>query len=858
MKSNNMVLKKTTSFIKKEYARVAFLALIFIFCILPLVILLFNIKGNDLNYVFSDNTFYNSLKNSLLYSIIAATLSTCLALVVAYFLNKANIRHKKVMVTILTLSMLIPTISIGLGIRTLFGENGFLSKTLGLVIDYNGYFGLIFGSIIISFPPTFLIVYDSLQYENKAPYDVAKITGVSEFKSFFKITLPYLKRPLIAAFFASFTLIFSDYGIPMEVAGNLKTLPMYLYEQVLSTFQYGRGSIVGLFLLIPALLSFLVEILFKDNHSEQRTEALILPSKIFNKITVGICVFITVIMFLPSISFICLAFMKGYPNNISFSFENILNMFTGSYGIGLSKYILNSIAIATITCIIGTIIAFVIAYFTTRIKGKLGRALHFFSIASIAIPGLVLGIGYILIFKDTNGFFYGTIAILVAVNIAHFIGQPYIMAKNCLEKIDKEFEVIGNTLGVSRVKIFFGVILPNSKITIIEMLSYFFINSMITISAVAFLCTYKNQPLAILITSFEKSGNYEMQAVVSLFILILNCIFKLVFILTNKFLLSRTKENVKGNIYMGISRYQFEILTYLEHNGNKMYSTRFLSNELCVSVSRVTKEIEDLMELGWLQENSLGEMSISDKGLEALEPYKVKRAIVLAAGFGSRMAPVTLNTPKPLVRVNGTRIIDTLLDSLIEKEIHDIILIVGYKKEQFQELLEKYPMITVIENSAFNVTNNISSLMQAVEHIDRCYICEADLVISNKDLIRKYEFSSNYLGAKVNETDDWCFYRKHNYIHKYQQGGENCYQAFGISYWDEEDCAKLRMDLKKVYNSRGGKEKFWDAVPLKVCRKNYKVEVRKCSKADIVEIDNFSELVAIDSSYKNYPDHEKY
>ena len=142
--------------------------------------------------------------------------------------------------------------------------------------------------------------------------------------------------------------------------------------------------------------------------------------------------------------------------------------------------------------------------------------------------------------------------------------------------------------------------------------------------------------------------------------------------------------------------------------------------------------------------------------------------------------------------------------------------------------------------------------------IDCCYICEADLYISNPDIINKYEYRSNYLGVKVAETDDWCFKNHDGYVTDYQMGGTDCYRAYGISYWNSEDSEKLKTDLLKVYASRGGKENLWEMVPLKLARKNYKLEVRSCGKEDITEIDNFIELVDLDSSYTRYPGYEDY
>lgn len=841
----------------KNITRLVFLLSIFSFCLLPLILLLFNIKGNDLSYVFKDKNFYSALGSSLLYTFISALLSTFLALFTAYFLNRANIRWKKIYVLFLSISMLVPTLSIGLGFRVLFGTNGFLERMLGIQVDGVGYLGLILGSVVISFPATFLVLYDALRYENKSPYDAASIMGIRTFSTFFKVTLPYLKKPLITAFFACFTLIFADYGIPMELAGKVKTLPMYLYEQINATFKYGRGALIGIFLLIPAVTSFIVDLFLKEDHSDDAQSAMIPRQKKFNIVAIVFIVGVILFLAIPQISFTSLAFMKGYPNNIKFTFDNIANIFSTRVGVGIITYIVNSITIALLTGILGTVLVFVIAYFSTRISGKLGKILHFASIASIAIPGIVLGVGYIFLFKGTNGFFYGTMAILVAVNIIHFMGSPYLMARNSFMKMNKDYEIVGDTLGISKLGIFFKVLVPNSIGTLVEMFSYFFLNSMITISAVAFLCTYKNQPLSILITTYEKTGNYEMQAVVSITILFINVLFKGIITILNHFINKRNNRKLKDDT-MELNRYQFELLTYLDRHGVNKYSQRTLSDDLAVSLGTINKELNFCMDSNFIQMNANGELSVTEEGYKVLEPYKVKKAIILAAGFGSRMAPVTLDTPKPLVKVNGVRIIDTLLDSLVGKGITNIIIVRGYKKEKFDELLEKYPFIKFVDNPDYNVTNNISSLMKVLEYLDNCYICEADLVISNPDLVRKYEYTSNYLGAKVNETDDWCFHKKGLYIDKFQMGGENCYQTYGISYWCEADCKKLKEDAVKVYNSRAGKENFWDNIALKVCKKNYKIEIRKCHKADIIEIDNFSELVALDESYANYPGHENY
>ena len=850
--------KNRYSFDKKNIFRYFYIGLIFLFCFLPLIFLLFNISGNDLSYIFNDRNFHSAVGNSIFYSFIAALISTLLALIVAYYLSRSCVNKifKKIIVLLFMLPMLVPTLSVGLGIRVLFGTNGLLDIMFNIRFEAIGFFGLIVGSAIVSFPPTFLILYDAFEYEDKAPYDAAEVMGIGKVSTFFHITLPFILKPLVTAFLACFTLIFADYGVPMELAGRVKTLPMYLYEQITASYSYGRGAFIGIILIIPALISFVIDLFIKDESRNEATMFKINSKAFFNVITIVVTSLAAIFLIIPEISFISLSFMKGYPNNISFSFDNIANIFNFTHGVGLIQYIKNSVIMSLLVGLFGVIFAYTLAYFSSRFKSRTGKILHFLAISTIAIPGIVLGVGYIFIFKNTKGFFYGTIAILVVVNIIHFLGSPYLMARNCFLKLNMDYETVGSTLGISKFKIFLKVLIPNSLPTLVKMFSYFFLNSMITISAVAFLFTYANEPLSILITTFEKTGNYEMQSVVSLIILIINLLFKGILSIVG-FLINKKIKN-KENYFMELSRHQFNLLAYLEKNGKKHYSQRYLADVLTLSLGTINKLIKELSDLDYVAFDTEDNLCITEKGLKSLEPYRVKRAIILAAGFGSRLAPVTLDTPKPLVKVKGVRIIDTLLDALIAKGIDNIIIVRGYKKEQFDCLLEKYPTIRFVNNDEYNVTNNISSLHKVLDYIDCCYICEADLFITNPDIISKYEYTTCYMGARVEETDDWCFKKSNRYITNYGMGGEDCYQAYGISYWNEKDSKQLRADIEKIYNSRAGKECFWDNVPLIKCKKNYKVEIKKCHKSDIIEIDNFSELVVCDESYKNYKDSDKY
>lgn len=296
---------------------------------------------------------------------------------------------------------------------------------------------------------------------------------------------------------------------------------------------------------------------------------------------------------------------------------------------------------------------------------------------------------------------------------------------------------------------------------------------------------------------------------------------------------------------MALTKKQFDILVLLEANTMSL-SQREIATETGISLGSVNKNLAELDKLSYVQDGKITEL-----GIKALEPYKVKRAVFMAAGFGSRMVPITLNTPKPLVRIKGKRIIDSLLDAVVSAGIKEIYIVRGYLSEQFDQLVKKYPQIVFIENPVYNETNNISSAYFARHLISNSYVFEADLVLYNPKLITKYQYETNYLGVFTDRTEDWCFTTDSNgLIKRMGIGGIDCYHMYGVSYWTKEDGKKFSKHIEEVYNNLpGGKEKYWDQVAFDCFPSEYKIHVRPCSFSDIVEIDTFNELKKIDSNY---------
>lgn len=296
---------------------------------------------------------------------------------------------------------------------------------------------------------------------------------------------------------------------------------------------------------------------------------------------------------------------------------------------------------------------------------------------------------------------------------------------------------------------------------------------------------------------------------------------------------------------MDLTRKQFDVLEALATH-RKTLTQRDLEKLTGHSLGTINRVMKELAERGLAADGA-----ITNDGVNALEPYRAKRAIFIAAGFGTRLVPITFNTPKPLVRVHGVRIIDRLIDACLEAGINEIVIVRGYLGELFDQLLYKYPMIKFLENPVYNEANNISSSLVARYMLSNAYVFEADLLISNPKIIKKYHYTSDFLAIKKARSDDWCFRVKDGIIMEEKVGGEgdDIWQMVGISYWNDADGHKLSQDIQDVYASPGGKERYWEQVPLVYKKEHYAVEVCECHDEDIVEIDTFKELKAIDKTY---------
>lgn len=503
---------------KVDKIRVILMLFFLMALILPLIRMFMNIGQESIEKIFNSDGFGIVIRNSVISAAVATFVSIILAYIGAVCMERVENQLKNIFSVIFVLPMLIPSISHGMGLITLLGNNGVLTRLLKLPGNIYGMQGIIAGAVLYTFPVAFLMLSDVMKYEDYALYEAAEVLGFSKGHQFKAITFPYLKKPLISVVFAVFTLVITDYGVPVMVGGKCNTIASVMYQEVMGQLDFGKGAVYGCFLLIPAVIAFLFDLFSKDNsmlgyYSKDFELNRNLRVKVLSYV---FCVILSLAVLLPIVSFCILGFTTDYPNNLMITVANIgkaMNLKAG-------KYLINSIEIALLTSILGVTIAFIAGYLTARMKSKVSEILHLISVTTAAVPGIVLGLSYVLVFKKS--FIYGTIIILVMVNLIHFFASPYLMLYNSLSKLNDNLEAVGCTLGISRGHMIFDVFIPLCKSTLLEMFAYFFVNCMMTISAVSFLSNTFNKPVALMINQFEAQMQLELAAIVSLSILVVN------------------------------------------------------------------------------------------------------------------------------------------------------------------------------------------------------------------------------------------------------------------------------------------------------------------------------------------------
>lgn len=538
-----------------------------VFLALPMIMVLgqsFTVDGQNgitfSNYaeVLSGKGFLEALGNSLLISVCSALITTLLAFILAYTIHYTNLgrRYKNFIEKAAVLPMLLPTITYGFAIIYSFGNEGLLTKLFGTkLFDIYGFNGLLVGYVIYTLPISFMLLHNAMGYIDKRFMIVSRLMGDSPLQTFRMTILTPLLGTLAASFIQTFFLCFTDFGIPASVGGQFEVIASVLYTEMLGSVpNFGNGAVVALVMIIPSVISITVlHILEKYNVRYNKISPIELKKgrkrdtvfAVFSGVIL-LCVFsIFAVMFV-------VPFVDEWPYRISFTMEHVRAVFEDNTLFGVYT---NSLMVAVITALAGTLLSYGAALVTARstVSGKIKSAIESIALVTNTIPGMVIGLAYLFAFTGTS--LQNTFAILIVCNIVHFFSTPYLMMKNSLSKMNASWETTAMLMGDNWIKTIVRVVTPNAISTLLEVFSYYFVNAMVTVSAVIFLAGARTMVITTKIKELQYFNKYNEIFVLSLLILLTNLIGRELFRKLAE--ASRRKEN-RTNMNKKIKKMNFK------------------------------------------------------------------------------------------------------------------------------------------------------------------------------------------------------------------------------------------------------------------------------------------------------------
>jgi len=478
-------------------------------------------------------SFFHSI-----YIAIASTLiSVVLGFIFAYALTRTAIGGKPIFRTLGMLPLYIPPLAHAIGLIYLFGNQGvfttgFFGFFPGFDIHLYGPNGIIIGLTLYCFPQALVILTTALSLTDARLYEAADALGTPSWRTFLTVTLPSVKYGLVSAVFVCFTLAFTDFGVPKVVGGDFGVLATDIYKQVIGQQNFSMGATISIFLLIPAVIAYVVnQIVQRRQSALVSAKAVPLqpkPNPILDRLMFGFCVLVCSAGIIIFVTIILASLIKVWPYDFTLSFKNY--NFSSVGGGGYDAY-WNSIRMAFYTAVFGTLIVFIGAYLVEKGKGLtwLRNTNYFLSTLPLAIPGLVLGLAYVFFFNPLTwpiplteyaivnpfNFLYGTMALLVICNIIHFYTVCFLTANTALKQLDPEFEGVSESMGVPFYKTFWRVTVPLCLPAILEIGMYYFVNTMVTVSAIIFLYPPTLPLAAVAIVNMDDAGDWSAAAAMS-------------------------------------------------------------------------------------------------------------------------------------------------------------------------------------------------------------------------------------------------------------------------------------------------------------------------------------------------------
>ena len=479
--------------------------------------------------VFSGKGFTTALGNSFAVSIVSALVAVGIAFVMAYIIHYTRLPRgfKRFVQAVATLPMFLPTITYGFAIIYSFGKQGLITRLLGhQFFDIYGFGGLLVGYVIYTVPVAFLLIHNTMGYVDKKTLVVSKAMGDGTLSTFWIAILRPLLGTLAGAFIQAFFLCFTDFGIPASVGGDYEVIATVLYNEMLGGVpDFNRGAVISVVMLLPSIVSILLlRFLERYNIRYDRISDADLRRNPGRDTAWGLSGTVLAILILCMFVVIFVVpLVERWPYQTGFTLEHFQEVFSDNE---LQTVYLNSLGMALATALFGTLAAYGAALITARSKlpGWCKQVIDAIALVTNTIPGMVLGLAFLFVFSGTS--LQNTFPLMILCNIVHYFSTPYLMMKNSLSKMNAGWETTAMLMGDSWLQTILRVVTPNALSSLIEVFSYYFINSMVTISALIFIAGARTMVLTTMIKQLQYVNRFNEVFVLSLLILATNLIAK--------------------------------------------------------------------------------------------------------------------------------------------------------------------------------------------------------------------------------------------------------------------------------------------------------------------------------------------
>lgn len=474
-------------------------------------------------HVLGSKGFWRATGHSLHMGVVTTAISIGLGFVIAHALHRCEFRGKMLIRAAIALPLLAPSLVQGLGLIFILGRNGLLNRWFELELDIYGFWGLLIANTLYALPQAVMIIGATLTLSDARTYEAAEVMGTRPIRQFWDITLPNAKFGMLSAAFVVFTVTITDFGNAAVIGGDYSVLATEIYAQVIGQMNFNMGAVVGIMLLLPTVASYYIERFAQKRQFGSHAENAVPFVPVFTPtrdLPMAAASFLIAALITIVIAVVIYAsFVKLWPYNFSMTVKHYDITLAGGYA-----PLWTTIYISLAAAIGGTIMLFLLGLGIRKAPDAIGKAVYFMSVMPAAVPGMVIGLAYVLTFNSTATplyLLYGSAALLALCNFYHFHTQGFLTAMTGFRQVPSALEEAASCLGSSMMRIAVDVVAPYVTPMLISVFFFLFMRSMVTLSAVIFLTTPQMTVASVTIMRLDDAGLTSQAAAYSTCIMLI-------------------------------------------------------------------------------------------------------------------------------------------------------------------------------------------------------------------------------------------------------------------------------------------------------------------------------------------------